>query len=140
MLQSLFVAVHNFPTEVRVEVGWVTKYLQETANTFFGIVLRLLLHVDRLVGFVQVRENLVNKFKQFKWRLIVEFDHTKVLHEGWSVQPVYNLLDFSSVEVGCLAKKLGSFTLSSKSVYRSVIRSSDGCLLTESLELLHLYI
>jgi len=85
VLESLLIAMNNFSAEVWIEVGWVSEHFQETANTFFSLVLSFFLHIDRLVGFVQVRENFVNKFKQFKWRLVVKFHHAKVLHEGWSV-------------------------------------------------------
>jgi hypothetical protein len=60
MLQSLLVSMNHFSTEIRVEVSWVSKNFKETTDTLLSLVLSLFLHINRLVSFVQVRENFVN--------------------------------------------------------------------------------
>ena len=104
VLQGFLITMHNFPTKIRVEIGWITKYFQKSADSLLGFVLRFLLHVNRLVGFVQVRENFVHEFKLFKRCLIIKLNHAKVLHERWSVESVDNLFDLSRVEVGRFAE------------------------------------
>lgn len=52
--------MNHFSTEIRVEVSWVSKNFKETTDTLLSLVLSLFLHINRLVSFVQVRENFVN--------------------------------------------------------------------------------
>ena len=84
-MKCFFITVNNFSTKVGVKIRWVSKNLKETANALFRLVLSFLLHVDSLVGFVEVSENSVYELKKFERRFVVELDHAEMLHEWWSV-------------------------------------------------------
>lgn len=97
VLDGLLVAVNDFSTEVGVKVCGVAEYLQVATDTLLSLVLSFLLHVDVLVLLVEVGEDAVHQLEQLQRRLVVEFDHRQVLHEGWSVQLVDDLLQLASV-------------------------------------------
>ncbi len=44
-------------------------------------------------------ENAVHHLQEFKWRLVVEFDHREMQHKGRSVKGVNDLLNLLSVEI-----------------------------------------
>jgi hypothetical protein len=46
VLQGFLIAVNDFTTKVRVEIGWIAEYFKETADSFLSLVLGLLLHVN----------------------------------------------------------------------------------------------
>lgn len=102
MLECTFLSVNDIAAVVRVEVTRVAQYLQETADTLLSLLLRFFLHVNGLVGAVQVGENAIHEFKQLQWRLVVELDHAQVAHEGRAIQSIHDDLDLLCVEVGCL--------------------------------------
>lgn len=85
MVQGLLVAVDNLTAEVRVEVRGVAQNLEEATDSFLCLILGFLLHIDTFVGLVKMLKNAVHKFKQLKRRLVVEFHHGQVLHEGRTV-------------------------------------------------------
>lgn len=105
-MEGFFVAVDDLATEVGVEVGWVAEHLEEAADALFGFVLGFLLHVDALVRLVEVLKDAVNQLQQLQWRFVVELHHGQVLHEGGPIEPVNDLFDLRSVEVGRLPEQL----------------------------------
>jgi hypothetical protein len=46
MLDSLLFSMDNIPLEVRVKVAWITKDLQEAADSLLGLVLSLSLDIN----------------------------------------------------------------------------------------------
>ena len=60
MLEGAFLSVDNIAAVVGVEVAGVAKDFEEAANTLLGLFLRLFLHVDGLMGVIQMSENAVD--------------------------------------------------------------------------------
>lgn len=75
VVERFLVSMDNFTAEIGVEISRVPKDFKEAANTFFCLILSLFLHIDSLVGLIQVFEDLVDKFKELKWRFVIKFHH-----------------------------------------------------------------
>jgi len=113
VLERFLLTVDHVAAEVRIEVAGVAQHLQEPADALFGLFLRLLLHVDALVDFIEVGKHFVDQFNQFHGSLVIELDHAQIRHEWGSVQHVYYQFDLLRVKVRCFGKH---FVLTSTSV------------------------
>lgn len=102
VLECAFLSIDDIAAIVRIEVARIAQNFQESADTLLCLLLRLLLHVNRLMGAVKIGEDSVDKLEELKRGLVVEFYHTKMAHERRAVQTVDNQLNLLCVEVGRL--------------------------------------
>ena len=102
VLECAFLSIDDIAAIVRIEVAGIAQNFQESTDTLLCLLLRLLLHVNRLMGVVEIGEDSVDKLEELKRGLVVEFYHTKMAHERRAVQTVDNQLNLLCVEVGCL--------------------------------------
>ena len=94
MLDGLLFSVHHISLECWIEVTWVTKHLQVTADSFLSFVLSLPLDVNVLMFCVKVTKHFIQELEQFKRGLVIEFDERKIAHKWRAVETINNLLDF----------------------------------------------
>ena len=104
MVKGLLLSVDDITHKVWIEVARIAKNFQETTNAFFSFLLSLLLHVDSKVDIVELSEDFVDKFEEFKWRLVIEFNHAEVAHKWRLVETIHDYLDLSGIQIRRLAE------------------------------------
>jgi hypothetical protein len=114
VLNCSLVSVHDFSLEIHVEVTGVSQDLEISTDPLLGFVLRLSLDVNCVVRGLKLSKDFVEQLQELKWRLIVEFDETEILHVWWSVKAVNDRLNI----VGGKAWRLSEyFVWSFMSIY-----------------------
>ena len=118
--------MHDIAAVVWIEITRVAKNFQESTNAFLSLFLRLLLHVNILVGLVEMCEHSIDQLEKFKGCFIVELHHAQVAHERRSVQAVHDDLDLGSVEIGRFVEHFLLVTLRTSIQIASVYRLKSG--------------
>ena len=107
VLNGSLLTMHNFALERWVEVSWVSQDFEETTNALLSLILGFSLDINTQVLLVEMAEDAIQKFKIFKWRLVVEFDKRKILHKWRSVQAINDDFDFLGTKRRSFSEKLG---------------------------------
>lgn len=94
-MMRLLLSVYNVPTVVWVEIARVTEHLEESANSFFSLLLGFFLHVNIIMHLVKMRKDFIHKLEEFEWCFIIELNHAEMLHKWRSVELVYYLFNLS---------------------------------------------
>ena len=64
MLDRPFLSVDNISLERWIEITWIPKDLEVTADSFLSFVLSFSLDIDRLMLGIEMSKNLVQEFKK----------------------------------------------------------------------------